>query len=78
MRVVIARVKTERNNLGLARDQHAKLDATVAEIEGELKKEKPDDGKLKGMFASLRTILEGAAGSAAGQGIIDLIGKIPW
>ncbi|MCW5773609.1 MAG: hypothetical protein KIT16_18350, partial [Rhodospirillaceae bacterium] len=78
LRSIIEQVKALRGHLGLMDVEAKKLDASLAEIERELKKEKPDGGTLRRIFGSLRTIAEGAAGSVVGQGIINLIDKIPW
>jgi hypothetical protein len=58
--------------LGLDKDKQAEVKAEVASIEAQLNSPKPKASILKEGLNSLRTILEGAGGAAAGELLIQL------
>ena len=52
------------------------LEPVLRNLEGELNESKPDQSKMRGWLASVRTICEGAAGNLAASGILHLLNSL--
>jgi hypothetical protein len=68
-------LKDKLGKLSLAPDTYAELRAEIKTAEAQIKSPKPKPGIVKECLLSIRRILEGAGGGAAGQLLVEL-GKL--
>lgn len=75
---LIGQIKKNRDGLDLSPEQRAELDGHVTVIEGELSKVTPDRTKVKERFGAIRRVAEGVTSNVVAEGIVGMIGRIPW
>jgi len=68
----LSTLKSELDGLGLAGEIEDELSSEITTIETQLKSPKPKAVIIKESFKTIRTVLESASGSAAGQLLIEL------
>jgi len=71
----IAALRANLSSLDLSRDQRQEAEAELRTVEAQISSPKPKPSIVAESLRSIRSILEGAAGSAAGQLLIEL-GKL--
>ena len=72
---LMEQIETYQKELGLQAAQGAALLEAVGEIKSELAVGKPDAGKVRALLASMRNVLEGAAGNVIASGILTAIAR---
>lgn len=68
----IDNLKSNFESLGLHSESKEELSSEIATIEAQLKSPKPKTGIVKESLKTIRTVLESASGSAAGQMLAEL------
>ena len=71
----VAKTRTALGSMGLSEDRRREAEAEVGTLESQLASPKPKASIFRESLESLRRILEGAGGGAAGQLLVEL-GKI--
>ena len=71
----ISKLKDELKNIKIDEDTSKELNVEIATVDIQMSSPKPKNGIIKESLSSIRTILEGASGSVAGQLLIEL-GKL--
>lgn len=72
LKTLLEEIDKELPNLPLTADQKAEVDADIQTINAQIESPKPKDGIVRASLQSIKAIFEGAAGSAAGQIIVDI------
>jgi len=76
LRNFLASLKESSDQLRLSSQQAAELSADTATIESQVASPSPKSSILRECLQSIRRLLEGAAGSAAGQLLLTQIGRL--
>ncbi|MFA7570568.1 MAG: hypothetical protein WCY75_04885 [Sulfurimonadaceae bacterium] len=71
----ISSIKEKLNEIDIDEETSKELNAEIETIESQTKSPKPKEGIIKESLTSIRSILEGASGSAVGQLLLE-IGKL--
>lgn len=72
VRLLLDAINKELPKLTLTCEERAEVSADIQTIEVQIESPKPKEGIVRASFQSIKAILEGAAGSAAGQIIVDI------
>ncbi len=72
VRLLLEGINKELPKLSLTVEEKAEVAADIQTIEAQIESPKPKDGIVRASLQSIKAIFEGAAGSAAGQIILDI------
>lgn len=72
----IEKLKTSTKELNLSDEKKAELNSEIQTIEAQTKSPKPKTRIIKESLLSLKRILEGAAGGALGNSLLELLGNL--
>lgn len=72
VRLLLEGISKELPKLSLTAEEKAEVDADIQTIEAQIESPKPKDGIVRASLQSIKAIFESAAGSAAGQIIVDI------
>jgi hypothetical protein len=73
---LLSSLKTGMDQLNLDSEQQAELAADISTIEAQIKSPKPKETMIREVLGSVRSILEGAVGSALAAGALSQIAKL--
>lgn len=65
-----------KDRMGLTESQDGELGEHIEAIDEELKKDQLDDGRIKGILRSIKSISESTTGNVVATGVVNLIDKI--
>lgn len=65
-----------KDKMGLTESQDGELGEHIEAIDEELKKDQLNDGRVKGILRSIKSISESATGNVVATGVVNLIDKI--
>jgi hypothetical protein len=74
---LVAKLRGSLQSFDLAPEARAQVDADLATVEAQRKAPKPRMSIIKDALHSIRAVLEGAAGAAAGGALLEILRNLP-
>lgn len=75
---LVTTIRSQIHELNLEEDQTSELEAYLSTIEAQIRSPSPKRGTISEALASVRRILEAAAGQAAASALIEMLTRLSW